>query len=244
MNGILKLIRQTSITYTKMENLISNQLSALVQRLSDAENRALVLLTEVKNIKAEIATLTQSANSILNSNIALTRSPDDEHSHQLKRPRFNDQFPMENGYVVAYTDGACVNNGMKNAKAGIGVWFSDGHSQNISKPVRGKPTNNNAEIQAATEALRLLQSLGYTKAKIYTDSQFTINCITNWIKRWKKNNWKVANGGAVKNKECLVELDQLCQQFDDIKWEYCAGHQGIHGNEEADKLARQGASKY
>lgn len=34
---------------------------------------------------------------------------------------------MENGYVVVYTDGACENNGKSNAKAGIGVWFSDGN---------------------------------------------------------------------------------------------------------------------
>lgn len=33
------------------------------------------------------------------------------------------------GYVVVYTDGACSGNGTggKNVKAGIGVWFNDGH---------------------------------------------------------------------------------------------------------------------
>lgn len=30
-----------------------------------------------------------------------------------------------NDYVVVYTDGACLNNGKPNAKAGIGVWFGD-----------------------------------------------------------------------------------------------------------------------
>jgi len=30
------------------------------------------------------------------------------------------------GYVKVYIDGACVNNGYYNAKAGVGVWFYDG----------------------------------------------------------------------------------------------------------------------
>lgn len=30
-------------------------------------------------------------------------------------------------YVLVYTDGACISNGTENAKAGIGIWFGDGH---------------------------------------------------------------------------------------------------------------------
>ena len=32
------------------------------------------------------------------------------------------------GYVHVYTDGACKNNGRREAKAGIGVWFGPNHS--------------------------------------------------------------------------------------------------------------------
>ena len=31
------------------------------------------------------------------------------------------------GYVIVYTDGACLKNGQPDAPAGIGVWFGDGH---------------------------------------------------------------------------------------------------------------------
>lgn len=85
-------------------------------------------------------------------------------------------------------------------------------------PVTGKATNNRAEIQAPTEALKLLKKLGYSKVKILTDSQFTINCMTKWISTWKKKNWKLAAGGPVKNKEELIVLDGICQQFEDVKW--------------------------
>lgn len=36
-------------------------------------------------------------------------------------------FKMDDDHLEAYTDGACENNGRANAKAGIGVWFGDGH---------------------------------------------------------------------------------------------------------------------
>ncbi len=34
----------------------------------------------------------------------------------------------EEGYVVVFTDGACSKNGNRGARAGVGVWFGDGHS--------------------------------------------------------------------------------------------------------------------
>ena len=45
-----------------------------------------------------------------------------------------------------FTDGACSNNGRKNAKAGIGVYFGENDERNISKRITGKQTNNTAEF--------------------------------------------------------------------------------------------------
>ncbi|XP_018564076.1 ribonuclease H1 [Anoplophora glabripennis] len=167
---------------------------------------------------------------------------DESGPSNKKKSKF--EFNKENDYVVVYTDGACENNGKANAKAGIGVYFGDEHPLNVSKPVEGRPTNNTAEIQACVQALKVIKSHGEDKAKILTDSEFTINCMTKWIKNWKKNNWKTASGGSVKNKEDLQILDTIMKTFTDIKWVHVAGHNGIKGNEEADKLARQGALRY
>ncbi|XP_023020588.2 ribonuclease H, partial [Leptinotarsa decemlineata] len=160
------------------------------------------------------------------------------------RKKLKASFNKEGDHVIVYTDGSCENNGKSNAKAGIGVWFGDNHPLNISKPVEGKATNNTAEIQACIQALHQLRDQGEKKVKIITDSQFTINCITKWINNWKRNNWKTASGGAVKNKEDLQKLDEIIKSFSDVKWHHVAGHQGIKGNEEADKLARNGALSY
>lgn len=60
--------------------------------------------------------------------------------------------------------------------------------------------------------------VGYNKIKFVTDSEFVINCMTQWIKKWKINNWKVTSGGDVKNKEDLVKLDNLLHSLQDVKW--------------------------
>ena len=33
----------------------------------------------------------------------------------------------EDGFLIIYTDGACLNNGRRDAKAGIGIWFGRDH---------------------------------------------------------------------------------------------------------------------
>ncbi|KAF7263994.1 hypothetical protein GWI33_000782 [Rhynchophorus ferrugineus] len=237
-----------------MDNSIVIQVNQLLQSLNQAKRDAIAIEDRIKDIRSEINRLTACTKLLLNnsgssnSNIcymsksSAKRLLDCDSESEPKKSK--SEVPNENGYVVVYTDGACENNGKANAKAGIGVWFGDGHSLNVSEPVKGRPTNNTAEIQASIAALRIIKDLGYRKVKLFTDSQFTISCITKWIKKWKVNGWKLSTGGAVKNKEDLVVLDGLCQNFDDIKWEYCAGHAGIKGNEAADELARRGAMRY
>ncbi|KAL2720879.1 ribonuclease H1-like isoform X1 [Vespula squamosa] len=142
-------------------------------------------------------------------------------------------------YIDVYTDGACSSNGRRGAQAGIGVWFGDDHPLNVSKPVVGRATNNMAEIQAVTVAARQAKKAGITKLKINTDSKFLINCITNWMPKWKRNGWKTATNKPVINKTELLEMEAALKSLD-VKWNHVNGHVGIYGNEMADKLARQG----
>nr|KAF7430018.1 hypothetical protein H0235_006416 [Vespula pensylvanica] len=146
-------------------------------------------------------------------------------------------------YVDVYTDGACSSNGRRGAQAGIGVWFGDNHPLNVSKPVVGRATNNMAEIQAVTVAARQAKKAGIMKLKINTDSKFLINCITNWMPKWKRNGWKTATDKPVINKTELLEMEAALKSID-VKWNHVNGHVGIYGNEMADKLARQGITNY
>ena len=47
----------------------------------------------------------------------------------------------KNGINV-YTDGSCLNNGKKNASAGIGIYFDKINIKSVSKKYTGKQTNN------------------------------------------------------------------------------------------------------
>jgi len=150
----------------------------------------------------------------------------------------------DEGFVTVYTDGSCENNGRPNARAGYGVWWADGHPLNRGEAA-GKPTNNAAEIEGATQAVIIASKQNVKKLKIFTDSKFLITCITQWMHGWKRNGWRTAKNEPVKNRAELEDLDRALNSGNiKVTWEHVRGHQGIYGNERADELARQGAMKY
>ncbi|KAG6455606.1 ribonuclease H1-like [Manduca sexta] len=147
------------------------------------------------------------------------------------------------GFVDVYTDGACSSNGRSEARAGYGVYWGDNHPLNTSEPVSGRATNNRGEIQAATKAIKQALDNGVTKLAINTDSKFLINSATKWMPGWKQQGWKLQSGEPVKNERDFKELDRVQHKLQ-VKWNYVGAHSGVHGNEMADQLAKEGASKY
>ncbi|XP_043242967.1 ribonuclease H1-like isoform X1 [Amphibalanus amphitrite] len=142
----------------------------------------------------------------------------------------------ENKYVHVWADGACRSNGRRDARAGIGVWFGPGHRLNVSELAAPPATNNSAELQAAGRALRLARQAGFSRVLVHTDSRFVIECATRWLRVWRKNGWRLAGGGPVKNR---AQLEQLARAMDDVtvKWNHVRGHSGDGGNAAADRLA-------
>eukprot|EP00794_Sanderia_malayensis_P004797 gene4797-5424_t len=129
------------------------------------------------------------------------------------------------GIPVVYTDGGCFKNGSKiNARAGIGVFWGAGDNRNVSERLAGHQTNQRAELNAVIKALETAVKRG----------------ATTWIKKWKKNGWKTVDREPVKNMEDIRKLDDLCSKIN-VKWAHVRGHQGIFGNEEADRLSKMGA---
>ncbi|XP_075872059.1 ribonuclease H1 isoform X2 [Nelusetta ayraudi] len=153
-----------------------------------------------------------------------------------------DGFTYMGDAVVVYTDGCCSANGKKGARAGIGVYWGCNHPLNVAERLQGRQTNQRAEIQAACRALQQARQKKIQKLIIYTDSMFTINGVTKWVKKWKLNNWQLKSGGPVVNKDDFVLLDRLNQQLK-VVWMHIPGHAGYSGNEQADRLSREGAAK-
>ena len=73
---------------------------------------------------------------------------------------------------------------------------------------------------------------------IYTDSIYVKNGITEWIKKWTRNEWKNARKQPVKNKDLWIKLDNLCKD-NKIIWKWVKGHSNNKYNNLADELATQ-----
>lgn len=153
-----------------------------------------------------------------------------------------DKFTYMGDAVVVYTDGCCTGNGQKGARAGIGVYWGPDHPLNVAERLHGRQTNQRAELQAACKALEQAQEKNIKKLVLYTDSKFTINGVTSWVKNWKLNGWRLKSGGPIVNKNDFVKLDKLNSQLE-VVWLHIPGHAGYTGNEEADRLSREGAAK-
>lgn len=154
--------------------------------------------------------------------------------------------------IELWTDGACRGNGtMNHAKSGIGIVLILPNKEPIKyyEKLNFNPnTNNKAEIFAITQGLNLLyENYKVTEnefvkpiLKIYSDSAYTINGITNWINSWRANGWINSKKEPVKNKELWQELDNLVEitkKYFDIEFIKVKGHVGIELNEECDRLA-------
>lgn len=138
-----------------------------------------------------------------------------------------------------YTDGACTGNPGPGGW-GVVVYFDDGSVHELGD-VSKKTTNNRMEMQAAIAALEFVESSGQNKPiTLYTDSEYLINCVTKWVKGWKRKGWKKSDGKPVLNQDLLEILDNLNNQR--IKWQHVRGHAGNIGNERCDTIARGFAS--
>ena len=147
-----------------------------------------------------------------------------------------------NNTIIIYTDGACINNGKKNSKAGIGIYIENMY--NISERLIGKQTNQRAELYAILKSLHIINIEDYKTIIIYTDSEYSINCITKWIKNWIRNNWQDKKNKPVKNKDLIEPIYNICKKNSHIIFKHILAHTNktdCHslGNSKADMLARQ-----
>jgi ribonuclease HI len=148
--------------------------------------------------------------------------------------------------MQVYTDGACTGNkrNSSHSRAGVGVYFGEGHELNYSGQLAQPPhTNQRAELAAIAIAVERLQSLYANgligQSTIYTDSQYSINCLTKWAAAWECKGWRTSKGTAVENQDLIKPLRAALAPLP-IQLVHVRGHAGILGNERADALAVQG----
>ena len=132
-----------------------------------------------------------------------------------------------------YTDGACRGN------PGPGGWGAVLFSGPHEKELRGAEphtTNNRMELMATIQALAALKRS--SNVKLYTDSQYVRKGITEWLKDWKRREWRTADRKPVKNVDLWQALEAQIERHA-IEWHWVKGHSGVPGNERADRLANE-----
>jgi ribonuclease HI len=146
-----------------------------------------------------------------------------------------------------FTDGSCSHNGRANAIAGYAVWVPDVPSLSVSDrlPPSDPQTNQRAELAAIHRAVRILDTHGYhdEDIKIYTDSEYSINCLTKWISGWVSRGWKTAAGSDVLHRDLIEATSAVLSKFKSHRLVHVRAHTGKDDdlskqNDVVDRMAR------
>jgi ribonuclease HI len=146
--------------------------------------------------------------------------------------------------VIIYCDGACDPNPGE-AGSGVAVYEKDQLQQLWYGLYNPQGTNNTAELNALYQSLLIAQQniKANKTVQILCDSQYAINCITNWAFSWKKSGWKKKTG-EIKNLEIIQLAHELFISLDEgLQVNHVKAHAGIEGNELADRMAMFGAQQ-
>ncbi|MDR2159399.1 MAG: ribonuclease HI [Treponema sp.] len=154
-----------------------------------------------------------------------------------------------------FTDGGCAGN------PGPGGWAyviaadrGDGTAAAILAEKWGAEedtTNNRMELKAVIAALEAVAGLDGSSVRpaspcpdavsdrvtVVTDSQYVQKGITQWIHKWKKNDWQTSDRKPVKNRDLWERLDHLASDLAP-RWVWVRGHAGNELNERCDRMTR------
>jgi len=135
--------------------------------------------------------------------------------------------------VVIHTDGACRGNP---GPGGWGAILASGDHEKELYGAETETTNNRMELMAAIMAL---ESLKYPcDVTLATDSVYLKKGMTEWLRNWKRRDWKTSGKKPVKNKELWQRLEKAAEQHH-LRWQWIKGHSGHPENERADQLANR-----
>lgn len=135
--------------------------------------------------------------------------------------------------VELFTDGACSGNPgpggwaflLRHPRSGKAVERSGGETLT---------TNNRMELTAVIEGLKSLTR--GSEVELYSDSQYVLKGLNEWMAGWKRKGWKTASKKPVKNVDLWKQLDEL-RDGHKIHFNWVKGHAGHPENERVDELA-------
>ena len=161
----------------------------------------------------------------------------DEFVRERDPARINERIELSGWFTKLSTDGSAVKNGWENASAGIGVWYTDRSTRNITLKLESQgnkvASNSRAELGAILEALRQNKT---DDIEIESDSLMSLRAICTHSDRYKDLNWTgIQNADLIKS--IIIKLRMRPAQTA-FKW--VKGHDDNYGNNRADALADTG----
>lgn len=139
--------------------------------------------------------------------------------------------------IKVYTDGACINNGFKENVGGFGfVVIKNDIRVDEYVETEYNTTNNRQELKAIVAALDYLIDNDIDSFTIYSDNQYCVKGISDWMFKWQKNGWKLIDGGDVKNIDLWDQAFFLCKKIGKVDIRWVKGHNGNKWNEYIDEL--------
>jgi ribonuclease HI len=152
-----------------------------------------------------------------------------------------DAPPPQRHSVKLFTDGACIGNP---GPGGWGFILKHPKTGRVKEESGGEhgTTNNRMEITAVIRGLEALK--GACDVELFSDSQYVLNAVTDWMAKWKRFGWQrsARSKTPVKNADLWMRLDELLGQHA-IKTNWVRGHNGHRENERCDELASAAAAK-
>jgi ribonuclease HI len=144
--------------------------------------------------------------------------------------------PRKETIFHIFTDGACTNNGKRNANAAWACLLvsDDGYivldRASGAIPLSEPQTNQRAELTALLRGLevaeRQIRGNPHAKIQIWSDSEYSINCASVWGPKWKSRGWK-KQGGEIQHLDLIRILVEKTQVLGfTIQYKWLKGHKG------------------
>lgn len=144
---------------------------------------------------------------------------------------------MNEPKVTIYCDGACLGNPGPGGFAAL-LMHQKTKEERVVSGFEFATTNNRMELKAAIMGLKALKKR--CRVELYSDSQYVVKGMNEWIKNWLKNDFKSANKKPIVNVDLWQELYQS-QAEHVVTWKWVRGHAGNEFNERVDEIAREQA---
>ena len=225
--AFLELIQKDKKLNTAQENILAlkeQDHSTLLEKDISLEKAALLIL-----LKGDF---TKEVQTQIQENYFLIKA----FKEQLqKTPKVKTETQNSLGLKI-FCDGACANNPGE-AGSGLALYYDNQAPVLLHGQYNSMGTNNTAELNALYKALLIAKESQASSIKIFSDSKYSIDCISKWAYSWKSKNW-TKKTGEIKNLEIIKLAHNLFDSIQNkISLEHVKAHVGIQGNELADRMA-------